>query len=122
MKPKDFSGIFKILKKKRTLLMQADRNIDQEIRQEADNRHGDDMDRAEADYEQEVSFLLKSKTQNEIRHIDEALNRIKKKEYGLCAECGEDIPKKRLQIQPYTIHCVECQEELETSQGVYRNS
>lgn len=107
--------------KKRALLLQTERGIDQDIKQEAESRHGDDMDLAEADYEQEISFFFKSRTQGEIKLIDEALARINRKEYGLCADCGDEIPQKRLQVQPYTIYCIECQEALETSEGATRN-
>ena len=121
MKAKDYANIEKLLMKKRALLLQTERGIDKEIKQEAENRHGDDMDLAEADHEQEVSFFFKSRTQGEIKLIDEALSRIEKKGYGNCADCGEDIPKKRLEVQPYTIYCVECQEALETADSVTGN-
>lgn len=120
MKTQDYSEIRKLLKKKRAFLLQTDRDIDRDIKDEVENRHGDDMDLAEADAEQEISFFLKSKAQDEIRLIDEALERIDQKEYGICAECGEDIPQKRLKVQPYTIYCVDCLNEMETSQEATR--
>jgi RNA polymerase-binding protein DksA len=113
MKPKDFTNIVKALKQKRAYLMQTGKDIDRDILDEAANRHGDDIDLAEADYEQEISIFLKSRTSDEIRHIDEALDRVVKGMYGSCDECGDEIPKKRLEALPYTIYCVDCQQELE---------
>lgn len=113
MKSKDFADLKKALKRKKAMLLEADRRVDQDIKKEMANRHGDDADLAESDYEQEMSFYFKTRAQDEVRHIDEALTRIEQGEYGICAECGEDIPKKRLDAQPYSIYCVECQERLE---------
>jgi len=48
-----------------------------------------------------------------INKVNDALDRIEKGEYGICAECGDDIPVKRLELLPFTEYCVECQELLE---------
>lgn len=114
MKPRNFNDIKKILMQKKALLLKSVKEIDQEIKNEIENRHGDDVDLAEADYEQEMSFYFKTRGQDELRQIDEALERIEKGEYGSCEECGEDIPKKRLSVQPYSMYCVECQEKAES--------
>lgn len=44
----------------------------------------------------------------EIARIDAALQRIEDDEYGACVECGEEIPDKRLEIDPAASHCVRC--------------
>lgn len=49
----------------------------------------------------------------QILRIDEALLRIKEGTYGICDRCGEEIRIERLEVQPETPHCVECQEEIE---------
>ena len=120
MKPRNFDKIKALLIRKKAALIKADRDFDKEIREEIENRHGDDVDIAEADYEQELSFQLKTRGQDELRRIDEALARMEQGEYGVCAECGEDIPKKRLEAQPYSILCVECQELLEADRMAKR--
>lgn len=48
-----------------------------------------------------------------INKVNAALDRIEKGEYGLCAQCEEDIPVKRLELLPFAEHCVECQERIE---------
>ena len=47
------------------------------------------------------------------RQIESALRKIKKGTYGLCEECGNPIPPRRLKILPYATHCVHCQEAIE---------
>lgn len=48
-----------------------------------------------------------------INQVNDALDRIEKDEFGVCAECGEDIPVNRLELLPFAEHCVECKERLE---------
>lgn len=45
--------------------------------------------------------------------VQEALERIDEGEYGVCVECGEDIPEKRLELVPYAQFCVRCKERME---------
>ena len=44
----------------------------------------------------------------QLRRIDAALARLDEGEYGYCAACGEDIPQKRLDLDPATPTCVGC--------------
>jgi len=48
-----------------------------------------------------------------LNQVDEALERISSGTYGICEECEEPIPEKRLELLPYALHCVECKEKLE---------
>lgn len=57
--------------------------------------------------------LLSDSRREEILKIDEALQRLEDGSYGICLNCGEQIPIERLEVQPYTSHCVACKEELE---------
>jgi RNA polymerase-binding transcription factor DksA len=43
-----------------------------------------------------------------VEAINDALGRIEQGTYGRCEECGHDIAKERLQVLPYTRHCVAC--------------
>ena len=45
--------------------------------------------------------------------IDEALKRIKTNEYGLCANCQEEMQQKRLEAVPWAKNCINCQEKIE---------
>jgi len=44
----------------------------------------------------------------EIQQIKEALERIAKGTYGVCAECGTDIDPKRLRALPNATRCISC--------------
>jgi DnaK suppressor protein len=44
-----------------------------------------------------------------IDEIDTALDRIAEGSYGVCVQCGVDIPTERLDFRPYAAGCVACQ-------------
>jgi RNA polymerase-binding transcription factor DksA len=43
-----------------------------------------------------------------LKEIEEAFARVEDGGYGTCLRCGEAIPEERLEILPYTHHCVGC--------------
>jgi phage/conjugal plasmid C-4 type zinc finger TraR family protein len=43
-----------------------------------------------------------------------ALHRLENGTYFRCEECGEDIPTARLELLPFTAHCVNCAEKIES--------
>lgn len=76
----------------------------------------DVSDQASAEEDQYFSLRLKEREQKLLRKVDEALDRLAKKTYGICEQCGEEIPYKRLKARPVTTLCIECktlQEEKE---------
>ena len=77
----------------------------------------DTYDLASDERDREINFILNDRERGKLMAIDEALQRIKDKTYGIC-ECGCDncegeIRVGRLQILPFTTLCVRCQEEIE---------
>ncbi|MBN1804251.1 MAG: TraR/DksA C4-type zinc finger protein [Sedimentisphaerales bacterium] len=64
-------------------------------------------------YEQEFALGLMDSERKLLREIDEALERIDKKTYGVCEGTGKPIPKARLEAQPWAKYCVEYARMLE---------
>lgn len=58
----------------------------------------------------EVIYGLNESARSELIQIKQALERIESGEYGICQECGKQIPPGRLKAIPYTSYCVECLE------------
>ena len=50
---------------------------------------------------------------DEIRAIDRALERIEAGTYGVCMECGGEIPPERLKVNPTAERCFPCQDHYE---------
>jgi DnaK suppressor protein len=69
---------------------------------------------AEAD--DEVIALLHHE-QMELAAAQEALGRIAHGDYGYCAECGDNIGIKRLEVLPEAHMCVSCQDMVEHRKG-----
>jgi len=63
----------------------------------------------------EMNNALKVHGENIMKDIKDALGRIDRGTYGVCAGCGSDIPRERLEVLPYARMCLKCQEELENT-------
>lgn len=50
----------------------------------------------------------------DLREIDAALTRLADGTYGLCADCSQPIPPRRLQALPFATLCVPCQSLAES--------
>lgn len=44
-----------------------------------------------------------------LEEIEEAFARVDDGTYGICVGCAKPVPPERLEILPYTRHCVACQ-------------
>jgi RNA polymerase-binding transcription factor DksA len=63
-------------------------------------------------FEQEFTLSMMEHEGNSLEQIEGALERIEDGVYGVCVECEGKIPKTRLQVLPYTPHCVKCAEKV----------
>jgi DnaK suppressor protein len=68
-------------------------------------------DQAQVSHEEFISLSLNILDYQQLRLINEALDRISAGDYGSCLACGEPIPAKRLRVVPWARYCVPCQEQ-----------
>ena len=68
------------------------------------------------DFVRDVDFALMQMKSDTLVKIDEALRRHEEGNYGLCADCGTDIPEPRLKALPFATLCRDCQERFELAQ------
>jgi DnaK suppressor protein len=73
----------------------------------------DTYDLASDERDREINFILNDREREKLLAIDEALQRIKDKTYGICESCEGEIQLGRLKVLPFTRLCVKCQEENE---------
>src|SRR5437773_10864737 len=73
----------------------------------------DTYDLASDERDREINFILNDREREKLHAIDEALQRIKDKTYGICESCEGEIQLGRLNVLPFTRLCVKCQEETE---------
>ena len=120
MKKKDIEFFQKLLTKWRSdLLSQADGTVS--ILTDPYENLADATDRAA--FEADRSFLLRIRDRESklINKINEALDRIDDKTYGVCDTCDNKISIKRLKARPVTTLCIECktrQEAFEKAAGL----
>jgi RNA polymerase-binding protein DksA len=68
--------------------------------------------------EREKAFMFASRSGRLVYHIDEALRRLEKDEYGKCQQCGKPISKTRLKAVPHARLCINCKSTEEDSRPV----
>ncbi|MFH1645462.1 MAG: TraR/DksA C4-type zinc finger protein [Candidatus Omnitrophota bacterium] len=72
-------------------------------------------DVASDSFEREVSLGLAASEVKLLNEIEDAIKRIKDKDFGKCEECGKNIPFTRISAVPYAKLCISCQEEEDKS-------
>ena len=68
------------------------------------------LTRMEAIGEKGVNEARQTEVKRRIERLGNALERIKRGEYGLCIRCGKEIPYERLLAVPEALICVPCAE------------
>jgi len=64
-------------------------------------------------YEQEFALGLMDNERKLLKKIDDALERIEQRTYGICEGTGKPIAKARLEAQPWAEYCIEYARMLE---------
>jgi DnaK suppressor protein len=76
---------------------------------------GDETDEIQGHIQIELHHQFASLNRAKLQMINHALERIEKRTYGICTDCEEQIPEKRLLLNPYYVICVSCAEDRESS-------
>ena len=63
--------------------------------------------------DQELTLTLLGSDEGILDQVEAAIQRIEGGGYGQCKECGEAIPKNRLDAIPYAADCVRCASQQE---------
>lgn len=58
--------------------------------------------------DRELDLVLSAQARSAAAEIDRALAKIEAGTYGICEQCGNQIPDARLQALPYAALCVSC--------------
>ncbi|HDQ45645.1 MAG TPA: TraR/DksA family transcriptional regulator [bacterium] len=63
--------------------------------------------------EREKNFFYAQRDGKILAHIERALDRIERGEYGKCRACGEQIAFARLEAVPHATLCIQCKSNQE---------
>jgi RNA polymerase-binding protein DksA len=121
MNKKDMERFKKLLLKKREDIISKMNHITKDTLSKSQREASGDLsgysfhmaDQASDNYDREFSLNLVSDSQKLVYAIDEALSRIKDKNYGRCLTCSKEIGRRRLRAIPYAILCINCQRKEE---------
>lgn len=73
----------------------------------------DEGDLSSAEEFRDVDFGILTMYSETLKDIRQALDKLEKDIYGYCEECGQEIDPRRLEVMPFTRHCIACQREHE---------
>jgi RNA polymerase-binding transcription factor DksA len=68
-------------------------------------------------FEQELDESKAMILDEEKSGVEQALERLRDGKYGICIDCGREIPAARLEAQPEAIRCVDDQRRYEAVHG-----
>lgn len=104
-------------KMKKLLLAEKQELLKRSSDQEAIvDTEGDETDEIQGNILIELNNQLTTRNNAKLNQIETALKRIDDKTYGICQDCEDPIPEKRLLMNPYFQICVSCAEEREAEE------
>jgi DnaK suppressor protein len=86
-------------------------SLDDEVEEVAADNHP--ADTASATLGREIDYTLGDNAEQVISEIDAALQRIEDGTYGTCTNCGQKIPRERLDANPWADLCIDCKRRAE---------
>ncbi|WP_170358783.1 TraR/DksA family transcriptional regulator [Ruegeria arenilitoris] len=66
------------------------------------------LSRMDALQNQAMAKAQQTRRDLEVRRLRAALDRMAEGEFGYCEDCGDDIPRRRLDLDPAASKCVSC--------------
>jgi DnaK suppressor protein len=69
----------------------------------------DSDDAPQREGERELDMAQSDRSLRELGDVSDALRRLQGEGYGLCTDCGAEIPFDRLKAEPWALRCVGCE-------------
>ena len=67
-------------------------------------------DQAQISHDEFISLKMNNLDYSQLRLVQEALDRLESRDYGICLACEEAIAPKRLRAVPWARYCIKCQD------------
>jgi DnaK suppressor protein len=99
-----------LLTERRDELAQGTARAENEVADQSDLEHLDPIDQATANNAKDESIQSAGRDSEQLAQIEDALRAIADGRYGVCQECGNEIPVARLNAVPWALLCVKDQE------------
>lgn len=102
-----------LLTEKEALLKKSKAAINSGEIQLDTNEMMDEVDLASATIEQNLTFRLLDRDRQQLNEVQRAIDKLQSGDFGYCEGTGEAIPKRRLELAPWTRYSVKYKEQLE---------
>lgn len=110
---KELTEFKDLLQEKRARILKDIMNQANTNQESSMSAHGDVVDVATGYLEKELSISLSNTEKEIIQLIDDALERVENKTYGICVDTGEVISKNRLKAMPEAARTLAAQEKID---------
>ena len=101
-----------LLERKKEIL-ETLKNLEEEFNDVSKCDIKEDADFASCSSNSENNYFISQRLNSELTEIEEALQDIKKGDYGICKMCEEPINPERLKVKPSAKYCIDCREIIE---------
>ena len=110
----EFDELRRMLTERRRILLATRESQQDELRAlHFQDRDPEYEEGAQVKVADDVLTTLSESARREVMQIDAALGRMDEGRYGVCIDCGEEIPVERLRALPFTLRCQDDEEERE---------
>ena len=105
MTPQGFGELETSLRERLRVLEERIEQIEAQLEAPGDDDFAESASESEGDETLEETQRTALEEVVQIRH---ALRRMEAGQYGICEDCGEEIPAARLNVLPFATRCVDC--------------
>jgi RNA polymerase-binding protein DksA len=88
-------------------------SLDDEVEETSPTNDNHLAETATATLGREIDYTLGDNAEQVLSEINAALNRIEDGSYGTCVNCGREIPRERLEANPWASLCIDCKRRSE---------
>ncbi|MDO4673579.1 RNA polymerase-binding protein DksA [Campylobacter sp.] len=113
MKKKEFDFFEKFLRDRRKIILDNLQNNFEEIKALHNSAPSDSVDFSVIESNSQIDLAISANLKQELKDIEESLQKITQGLYGICEACDEFIDIKRLKIKPHARYCFACRQSLE---------
>lgn len=114
--PKELEYFEKLITERRDEIILTHQPAEDKLRSETQKDSSGDLsaysvhmpDQGSDAMEREMGFHLAGREDKYLKHLNQALERIKNGTFGICRTCGNKIGRARLEAVPNATQCIEC--------------
>lgn len=78
-------------------------------------------DSATLSYDRQLVLTLGEQGWEKLKLVDEALDKLRSQEFGICGQCEKPVPEARLDLVPFAQYCVLCLDQIEEKNKLQKN-